>query len=307
MAASDMEQFGEAFSQCITKALLDAPFTNLYGPLYHFTNEAGLHGILRSRSLWASLAMALTDQGELRYALTRATQLIKSARFLGDAAFLLDVVPHLDTNASRTVEILGLKTYVTSFRTNTDARDHWNTYGMKGTGFALAFNPKSLVIPGTLLLPVLYEPDEQDKLLREFIESGENLFRQLSAQCPAEMMPRLRECALHWIALGVWTLAPLIKEYAFRNEGEWRLIVIEPKHVVVNFGPGISTAVHSRSSEIGDIPYKVIEYGALPIVGIELGAHALPAVTDPVVAQLLSSATGGSVVPITRSQLFVDS
>lgn len=301
-----MRQAEELFTETICLALANAPFSELTGPLYHFTDRGGLIGILQTRSLWASLAMALDDSAEVRYALSRAAQLIESRHVTGDVSFLADIVPCLDSVASRTVSILGLKTYVASFRTNTDASAHWNTYARAGTGFALSFNPKALVIPGTLLLPVLYDPEQQDRLLRDFIESSARLFERTSSQCSGALAFGLRQRAVHWAALGLWTLAPLVKAPSVRDENEWRLIVVEPERVEVNYGKGISRTARLRTSNNRNIPYKVLEYDPLPIVGLELGARAPVAENDSCLTQLLRHATSGSDVSITRSKVYLE-
>ncbi|EGW22037.1 hypothetical protein Mettu_0832 [Methylobacter tundripaludum SV96] len=252
--------------------------------------------------MWASLATALEDQSEMRYALTRATQLIESGQIEGDASFLGDIVPCLNSATSPTAAILGLKTYVTSFRTNTDASTHWKTYASAGTGFALAFNPKLLEIPGTLLHPVIYDIEEQDKLLRAFIESTDLLFKRISVLGHNnDTAFRLRQRAIHWTALGLWTLAPLVKEHRFREENEWRLIVIEPVSAEVKNGEGISQEVRLRSSNGRDIPYKVLGYNPLPVVELELGKHTAVALDDLGLKEQLQHATSSSDVSITRS------
>ncbi len=300
----DFKQVEVLFTEAICAALKNAPFTPLARPLYHFTDQNGLIGILQTRSLWASLTTALDDQAEMRYALSRATQLIESAQVEGDPSFLGEIVPCLNFETSPTAAILGLKTYVTSFRTNTDASAHWTTYGRAGTGFALAFNPKLLRIPGTLLLPVVYDIEEQDKLLRAFIESTNHIFIRISKlEHNDDTAFRLRQRAVHWTALGLWTLAPLVKEPRFSEENEWRLIVIEPESVEVKFGEGISQEVCLRSPSGRDIPYKVIKYNTLPVVELVLGKDAAVAVDDSSVKELLRHATSSSDVTITRSMV----
>jgi len=302
MPLIDFKQVEALFTDAICAALLNVPLTPLTRPLYHFTDQSGLNGILQTRSIWASLATALDDQTEIRYALSRATQLIESGQVEGDTSFLSEIVPCLNSATSPTAAILGIKTYVTSFRTNTDASAHWKTYARAGTGFALAFKPKALVIPGTLLLPVVYDIEEQDKLLRAFIESTNLLFKRISKlEHNDDTAFRLRQRAVHWTALGLWTLAPLVKEPRFREENEWRLIVIEPEFIEVKYGEGITQEVRLRSSNGRKIPYKVLEYNALPVVGLELGIHADVALDDSSLKELLRHATSSPDVTITRS------
>ena len=199
-----------------------------------------------------------------------------------------------------------MKTYVVSFRTNVDEHSHWETYGRSGTGFALAFDLKRLGIPGILRLPVLYNPEAQEKLLREFIETNVKLFENLRQHCPSETLWTLRQFAVESTALGLWTLAPILKDPArFRHEREWRLIVIDFEQAQVQYGKGLSNEVRLHGSNNRDIPHKVLQYDSLPIVGLELGPNAQVQENDASLKELLRYATGGRDVPITRSQVVI--
>ena len=176
----------EQFESAIVAALHRVPFTDLNQPLYHFTDVAGLTGILQTRSLWASLAMDLEDTSEIKYALERAKGILQRRELDSHSSLLNEIVPFLDPPNSRIIETLGMKTYIVSLRTNVDESAHWAKYGGAGKGFAIAFDLKPLVIPGVLPLPVLYDPVAQDKLLRDFIESNLKLFGELQHKCPHE-------------------------------------------------------------------------------------------------------------------------
>lgn len=307
MGSKNLMEAQARFTETIRAALGRVPFADLRQPLYHFTNKAGLEGILRTRSLWASLAMALEDTSEIKYALTHAKRILERHERSGDSSLLDEIVPFLDPRESRTISTLGMKTYVVSFRTNVDENAHWETYGRSGTGFALAFALKPLVIPGILPFPVLYDSEAQEKLLREFIEANAKLFDKLSQDCPGEELWALRQRAVQWTALGLWTLAPVLKDPArFGHEKEWRLIVVDLEDVQVRYGKGLSNEVRHRRSNNRDIPYKVLEYDSLPIVGLELGPNAPVDENDASLKELLRHATSGRDVPITRSKVVVD-
>jgi hypothetical protein len=53
------------FQDAIVRALKRVPFKDLHQPVYPFTDRTGLEGILSTRSIWASLAMALEDKSEI--------------------------------------------------------------------------------------------------------------------------------------------------------------------------------------------------------------------------------------------------
>lgn len=304
MASQYLINADEQFKNAITAVLHRVPFTDLNQPLYHFTDVAGLKGILQTRSPWASLAVALEDPSEIRYALQRAKGIIQRREVGDDSSLLNEIVPFLDLDNSVILDTLGMKTYVVSLRTNVDQDAHWKKYGRAGTGFAIAFALKPLVIPGVLPLPVLYDPVAQDKLLRDFIESNAKLFDELKRECPHENLWALRQRAIQFTALGLWTLAPVLKDSLYSQEEEWRLIVVDLEHVQVQYGKGLSKEVRVRHCSGRDIPYKVLQYDMLPIVGLELGPDAAVKESDATLKQLLREAAGFDV-PIVRSQVRV--
>jgi hypothetical protein len=290
------------YQDAIVRALKRVPFRDLHQPVYHFTNWAGLEGILSTRSIWASLAMALEDKTEILYALGRARQIVE--RHPGRSPIFAGLAPLLDPQQSETVRSLGLATYVVSFRTTIDARAHWATYGRSGTGFALALGLKPLVIPGTLAFPVLYDPPAQEQLLGEFIEEATAGLDALSTQCPGRDLDVLARCSTELTALGVWALAPVLKDGArFKHEEEWRIIVTDLKHVPIRYGKGMSSEVRVRKSGGRDVPYKVLHYDSLPIVSLELGPNADTREDDTTLIELLRHATCGREIPIARSKV----
>jgi hypothetical protein len=272
-------------------------------PAYHFTDEAGLRGILGTRSLWASLATALEDTSEIEYALSRAGRILQDYDVSDNSSFLAEIAPFLDPRKSQTVSTLGLKIYVVSFRTNVDESAHWETYGRAGTGCSLAFGLKPLLISGILCLPVIYDAPTQDKILREFLESNVKVFKKLSLECLPEDSWRLRQRAIQWTALGLWTLAPFLKALCFEHEREWRLTVFDLENVPVKYGKGLSKEVLVRTINNRELPYKILQYDTLPIVGLELGAHAPIQKDDLQLLELLCRATPGFDGQITRSSI----
>jgi hypothetical protein len=304
MASQYLMNADEQFKNAIMAALHRVPFTDLNQPLYHFTDVAGLKGILQTRFIWASLAMALEDPSEIRYALQRAKGILQRREVGGNSSLLNELVPFLDPGNSLILDTLSMKTYVVSLRTNADESAHWEKYGRAGTGFAIAFALKPLVIPGVLPLPVLYDPVDQDKLLCDFIESNTKLFDELRHDCPHENLWGLRQRAIRFTALGLWTLAPVLKDSIHSIEEERRLIVVDLEHVQVQYGKGLSKEVRVRHCNGRDIHYKVLQYDTLPIVGLELGPDATITENDAILKQLLQEASGFDV-PITRSQVRV--
>ena len=113
----------------------------------------------------------------------------------------------------------------------------------------------------------------------------------------------LRQRAIQFTAFGLWVLAPVLKNPLFEREKECRLIVTDLERVEVAYGEGLSKEMQICHSNNRDIPYKVLQYDTLPIVGLDLGPLATAEEDAPVLRQLLRQATSGYEVPITRSRV----
>ena len=59
------EEFGQIASRVWTSKIVKPD--DAVPDLFHYTNSAGLPGILRSRSLWATHFQSLNDPTEMRY------------------------------------------------------------------------------------------------------------------------------------------------------------------------------------------------------------------------------------------------
>lgn len=272
-------------------------------PAYHFTTLAGLEGILSTRSFWVTLATASKDISELVYALSRARDLLSLRTSRPDPSFSSEVIELLDLTHSALVSNLGWKVYLMSFRTNADGSGHWKEYGDSGRGAALAFRMKPLVLPGLQFLPVIYDPADQDRLIERFIDSVAIVVERLSKTWPFAEFRNLRALSVHLAALGIWTIAPLMKAPKFHDEQEWRLIAVDVEHAPVRPAKNVSKETFHRQVGGRDITYKVLRYGALPLLGIELGLHAPIDVDDSILSRQARDASPATEVRISRSQV----
>jgi hypothetical protein len=272
-------------------------------PAYHFTTLAGMKGILSTRSIWVTLATASKDPSEMAYALSRAQDLLSLRTSATDPSFCTEVIEQLNPAQSALVSTLGWKVYLACFRTNADGSGHWKAYGDSGKGVALVFGMKPLVVPGMLFLPVIYDPAQQDRFIDAFIDSVAPLIDRLSRNCPGGEVHTMRKLSIQLTALGIWTLAPLMKAPSFSDEQEWRLIVVDAENAPVRHAENLSKETFHRQADGRDIPFKVVSYSALPLLGIELGLDAPIDVNDPELAKLAHDASPEIEVRISRSRV----
>jgi hypothetical protein len=109
-------------------------------PLYHYTNEVALKGILTHERLWCFNHQHQRDRTEFDYSLQIARRVIADIGKSADGptghfcASLLDV---LDNNSfTATFEF-----YLFSLSRHEDDSQQWCEYGDKGQGFAIGFAP----------------------------------------------------------------------------------------------------------------------------------------------------------------------
>src|SRR5258706_6324596 len=102
--------------------------------IWHYTNWAGLNGILSSGKLWASHISYLNDTAELKHAAKLFQRLISER--IKNA-----LVANLQFDAKETVDSLSeLNVCVVSFSGKSDDLSQWRGYASPPPGFALGFD-----------------------------------------------------------------------------------------------------------------------------------------------------------------------
>jgi hypothetical protein len=122
-------------------------------PLYHYTGEAALKGILSNERIWCFSHLHQRDRTEFEYSLAIARRIIEEVgrsedffvhHFCGCLDDLLDNNSFTDT----------FEFYMFSLSRHQDDPQRWVEYGHEGRGFAIGFAP-------TLFLPDETELKEQ--------------------------------------------------------------------------------------------------------------------------------------------------
>lgn len=118
-------------------------------PLYHYTSEAALRGILEHQKLWCFIHNQQSDDREVRYSLEIVRRVIReeAARAEPSAeSLLLGLDGILGSNSmGETFEF-----YFFSLSRHRDDANQWDEYGDKEKGFAIGFSP------------ALFQPDRRE-------------------------------------------------------------------------------------------------------------------------------------------------
>jgi Protein of unknown function (DUF2971) len=109
-------------------------------PLYHYTGEEALKGILRTERLWCFSHLHQSDRTEFEYSFAIARRVIKEVGQSRDGVthhFCVCLDDLLENNSfSETFEF-----YLFSVSRHRDDRQQWENYGQHGRGFAIGFAP----------------------------------------------------------------------------------------------------------------------------------------------------------------------
>jgi len=139
--------------------LADQNATTPNFPLFHYTNEAGIRGILSSSKLWCFSHLHQTDRTEFAYSLDIAKEVIQEISRSDDRVthfFALCLLDLINNNSfTETFEF-----YLFSLSLHRDDPRQWAEFGRRSSGFCLGFSP------------TLFQPDEHE--LKPM--ANENLF-----------------------------------------------------------------------------------------------------------------------------------
>lgn len=266
--------------------------------LYHFTDCTGLVEILRTKTLWASLATCLNDRSEVTYGVALACALFKS-RTVTAEHFSLDNMKDLLDERSES------RAYITSFCASTATALHWLHYGHSGSGIAVGFYSEAIQKRPFYLCPVVYKEERQVSLIRSIVETiDQSLEEFLPILTDARERARLIDVASETAADHLWMAAPRMKHVAFEAEQEWRLIAYDPKGPGVPHEQGTSGDTFFRSIAGRVVPYKKLTFDALPAFEVVLGSSCPMTQDELAILVLMEECLGGrltvlqSTVPI---------
>jgi hypothetical protein len=196
-------------------------------PLYHYTDLAGLHGIVQRHDLWLTHSRYCNDDEEMIHGYRVVSEIIEQHRA---AAPPPERLKYLDDLAALVKLPTPEGVYICCFCLEDNLLSQWRGYSANGTGVSVRFNPVAFdYITGPdsphgglmRLWKVFYEPDKQKFLVNQAI----NFFADY-LHCPVDERPRLAADAIQF-------LVPTFKNEGFREERECRLIFTPPPNCPV--------------------------------------------------------------------------
>lgn len=260
--------------------------------LFHFTDSAGLVGILQNQSLRASFAPSLNDPSEVRYGLACARDHIE--RYAGpvDQTFVRMIGPFLELSNVPVEYQIELRAYVISFCARVDRALHWLHYGRSGTGVAIGFDAGTVQKRPFDLIKVVYDPAEQRAIIDAVIEAmGECLLRNLP-NFTGTQRDDLIAVAAHIAAARLRAVTSLMKHPAFGAEDEWRLITHDVRGKRVSREHLIPLPIGYRVVSERIVPFQELVFDRLPVTEIVFGWSAAMEPDDQGLDELLQNTCG---------------
>jgi DUF2971 family protein len=202
-------------------------------PLFHYTDAAGLKGVLETKQLWATHFEHLNDQSELRIGEDLVTKEAEGlARELPERSarrFIVEqfAAMHPEQRLSRVGSI-----YLASLSEHGDQLSQWRAYGADGSGYAIGF--RSLPIPepdtteaaaGLILLKCEYDASVfRRRIYQILLEISAGFEKFVHSERGLTNTQAVGSIALSICLRRVAVEVPRLKDKAFEEEGEWRLV-----------------------------------------------------------------------------------
>ena len=210
---------------------------NEVGPpasLYHYTDEAGLKGILESGTLWFTDLFCLNDKSELKFGLSHLADILKR-KCAGQPPQVREFVSEFKTIFSFD-HVAALTDYFScSFSNAGDDLNQWKAYCNNCKGYSIEFDgnifqnifaQEAAGKPGVnyVNFPVNYGDRSIVQWLQELSDQVAAALRPLKGYYPGTVRRKFfLELGSYLVTWGMF-ISLGHKDEAFKNEGEYRLL-----------------------------------------------------------------------------------
>ncbi len=245
--------------------------------LYHYTTQAGLLGILESRTIWATHTQYLNDRREYLHALDLARGRLAELKTKHTDEWVQQALVAM-VEGLEGVE--GMCVCVFSLSEDGDSLSQWRAYSGGVGGVAIGISRETLleVCKRSALRfgKCVYELGPQKELMAVLVDAALEDALWFRKPGVVDWKGKVREMMAEYMN----QYAPLLKDRSFHSEQEWRLISgpIAPHAYDFRFRVGASTIVPyyrvrlDESKERRFSPVKVI---VGPTPHAEQAAHAV--------------------------------
>jgi hypothetical protein len=257
---------------------------HLPGTLYHYTDAAGLKGIIESGAIRATHLAFMNDASEYLHAVSLLQRAIDQALTTERDSLRLSLLNEIREPVALTrPEDVG-PYFVTCFSAAENSLNQWRAYGRGEGGFSIGFDAiqldQRIIKFNGMLSPVNYDLSDQAKLVDDLLQWGLSEYQKLAINVPLDQRDEHRK---HWAHMFLWragAAAPIIKNPAFIEEREWRLIQMPLFKEDIRFVPRATGLSPFTELRLGDpqngLPERSVRLGRglpdrLPVVKLWSG------------------------------------
>lgn len=284
-------------------------------PLYHYTSQTGLRGILESGELWAGDIRYLNDSKEFIHALELAKKSLRRRLEAAEEDDERALLTKLLDRTGREQELTSRSDFAASLTAKGDLLSQWLSYCPGGSGFSIGFDrvrlEENAAREGFRLVPCEYSRSAQEASIEKIIDTALAGFRKQlagSTKLKQEGSGALVKL-IAWIGdktaasvsgFSFWStlaeIAPIFKHPSFEAEEEWRLIpessldfakrmlrhMTEQKDYSYQSKPLEPEFREGRHSLVPYVPISLRDAGdeRLPIVEIVVGPTRYPRLAE---------------------------
>jgi Protein of unknown function (DUF2971) len=199
--------------------------------IYHYTNDVGLKGILKTGKLWLTDMFDLNDPTELIHILSQVTNTLNS-KTAGGPPENKCFYRQFETFLSQEVYKRCVHSFVCSFSFDGDDLGQWRAYADNGRGYALAFDTVELETAFTKnsnnsTLSITYDDAKGIEFSKQLVERMFHLIslprgRGLADAAVSEYMSEL----YNLLAVNALIAGLGFKHKAYNSEGEFRFLEV---------------------------------------------------------------------------------
>lgn len=278
--------------------------------IYHYTNDAGLKGIIENGTLWFSDIFSLNDPSELSHSYNNMLD-IMAAKKCDDAPELKSFAEMFEGFSKDGLRKVGSH-FVCSLSFKGNDLGQWRQYADDGRGYAVGFDTAALFKAfkkdsdatkqhcriDTIALPMQYDEEMLAKINLELFESVYTLLQLLKSHSLDESKTNLYlKCLVTDLVDAIFDIAVMFKHKAYESEGEVRLMQL--------FLPGSVPCMKVRPRSYEHISYREFvwkEQRELILKSIVAGPAADEKKAIQFANECLKSANI-TTVPVTTSQI----
>jgi len=204
--------------------------------LYHYTDAAGLKGIVESGVLRATHIAFMNDASEYLHASSLLDEHVRLENSRTKDRLKRSVLAEMQKWIAKRPEE-GLPYFVVCFSAKDNSLNQWRAYGRGEGAFSIGFDGHALAaqVGRDFIAPVIYKRDEQEKLITAFLAWVLDEYPRRACRYAGAAQDEHRST---WTQTMIWMLsavAPMMKNPAFFEEKEWRLIHLARSKASVRF------------------------------------------------------------------------